>query len=262
MRSQPLIRMPLMTVSLHAQVQVKTRIQSFAQHPYRICHPSPTVALPCAADRNAYYHPCFIRGDRDLCRSIRRVKFKGRGPRKPSRPEDQPNFYVARDPSLAAETARAAFSPGTTSAINEQGIPTFLGPPSSLALRRGSSSADASLLTECVSHPLAGLGQWSHPGLGRAHPPSLFSIFVASRTPRSPCWLRIDGSGGVALPTEQLAPPPTLPPYHQILRAAMGASSPAATIGPQQFPPSIFETASLSWDEEEEDDDSSEPTNG
>jgi hypothetical protein len=234
------------------------------------CRVLTPFALSCAPDRNAYYHPCFMRGDRDLCRSIRRVKFKGSGPRKPSRPEDQPNFYLARDPFHSAETARAAFSPGTTSAINEQRFPTFLGPPSSLAFRRGLSSADASFSTECVSQPpalapsLAGLGQWSHPGLGRAHPPSLFSIFVASRTARPPCWLRIDASGEVALPTERLAPPPTLPPYHQILRSAMGESSPAATNGSHPLRPSIFETASLSWDEEQEEqeDCASDPTSG
>jgi hypothetical protein len=55
--------------------------------------------LPCACrdalftDRGAYYHPLFVRDDRELCRHIRRAKCKGLGPRKPSNPHDQPNLY-------------------------------------------------------------------------------------------------------------------------------------------------------------------------
>jgi hypothetical protein len=235
-----------------------------ARYSRRILPSLTPFALSCAPDRNAYYHPCFIRGDRDLCRSIRRVKFRGTGPRKPSRPEDQPNFYLARDHFHADAMARAAFSPGTTFTKNEQGIPTFLAPPSSMAFHRSPSSAGATFPTGCVAHPsalapsLGGIGQWSHPGLGGVHPPSLFSIFVASRTARPPCWLRIDGSGGVALPTVQLAPTTTPP----LVRTAMGASSPAATNGTHPMRPFIFHTASLSWDEEEGEDYSSEPTNG
>jgi hypothetical protein len=50
-------------------------------------------SMSCAADRNAYYHPCFIRGKRELCRHIFRAKIKGAGPRKANRPDEEPDFY-------------------------------------------------------------------------------------------------------------------------------------------------------------------------
>jgi hypothetical protein len=221
-------------------------------------HSSP---LPYAPDRNAYYHPSFIKGKRDLCRYIRRVKYKGTGPRKPSRPEEQPNFYLSRNPFNSTPGPDDAFSRGTPSKKNG-GIPPLLGPSSP---RRSSFSTDASFHTFGVSHPTAGpellaptsagLGRWAHPGLGGAHPPSLFSFFVEPRTARSPgCWLQqLEGScGGVGWPMGQPPPPP--PPYHPVLRAAMGAPRPVLTLGPQHRRPSVLETSSLLWEEEKKDE--------
>jgi hypothetical protein len=54
-------------------------------------------------DRGAYYHPLFVRGDRDLCKHIRRIRRKGTGPRKPSRLDEEPDFYRAgSDPFRSA----------------------------------------------------------------------------------------------------------------------------------------------------------------
>jgi hypothetical protein len=49
-------------------------------------------------DKGAYYHELFLRSKRFLSHRIQRIKIKGKGARKPSSPETEPNFYSA--PSL------------------------------------------------------------------------------------------------------------------------------------------------------------------
>lgn len=44
-------------------------------------------------DKGAYYHNCFIRGKRHLCKGMIRQKIKGTKVRKSLSPEDEPNFY-------------------------------------------------------------------------------------------------------------------------------------------------------------------------
>jgi hypothetical protein len=44
-------------------------------------------------DKGAYYHERFLRNKRFLAHIIERIKVKGRGARKPSSPETEPNFY-------------------------------------------------------------------------------------------------------------------------------------------------------------------------
>ena len=44
-------------------------------------------------DKGAYYHSCFIRGERSLCRRMIRQKIKGTKVRKTLAPEEEPNFY-------------------------------------------------------------------------------------------------------------------------------------------------------------------------
>jgi hypothetical protein len=46
-------------------------------------------------DKGGYYHECFLRSKCFLSRRIQRIKIKGTGPRKPSSPETEPNFYDA-----------------------------------------------------------------------------------------------------------------------------------------------------------------------
>ncbi len=44
-------------------------------------------------DKGAYYHNCFIRAERHLCKGMIRQKIKGTKVRKSLSPEDEPNFY-------------------------------------------------------------------------------------------------------------------------------------------------------------------------
>jgi len=44
-------------------------------------------------DKGAYYHKCFVRGERNLCRGMIRQKIKGTKVRRSLGPEDEPNFY-------------------------------------------------------------------------------------------------------------------------------------------------------------------------
>uniref|UniRef100_A0A7S4ER40 HSF-type DNA-binding domain-containing protein n=2 Tax=Pseudo-nitzschia australis TaxID=44445 RepID=A0A7S4ER40_9STRA len=45
-------------------------------------------------DKGAYYHNCFVRGKRHLCKGMIRQKIKGTKVRKSLSPEDEPNFYT------------------------------------------------------------------------------------------------------------------------------------------------------------------------
>jgi len=49
--------------------------------------------LTSGKDKHGYYHPLFLRNDRDLAKKIERHKLKGTGTRKPGNPESEPNFY-------------------------------------------------------------------------------------------------------------------------------------------------------------------------
>jgi len=44
-------------------------------------------------DKGGYYNELFLRGKIILSHKIQRVKIKGNGPRKPSSPKTEPNFY-------------------------------------------------------------------------------------------------------------------------------------------------------------------------
>mmetsp|Transcript_9382 Transcript_9382/g.14036 ORF Transcript_9382/g.14036 Transcript_9382/m.14036 type:complete len:281 (-) Transcript_9382:95-937(-) len=46
------------------------------------------------ADKNSYYHECFLRRERFLCQGIIRIKINGVGARRPSNPESDPNFLA------------------------------------------------------------------------------------------------------------------------------------------------------------------------
>jgi hypothetical protein len=48
-------------------------------------------------DRNGYHHPNFLRGRPELTHTMVRIKVKGTGVRKPTRPEEEPNFYEYPD---------------------------------------------------------------------------------------------------------------------------------------------------------------------
>lgn len=44
--------------------------------------------------QHGYYHPLFLRNDRNLAKKIERHKLKGTGTRKPGEPDKEPNFYA------------------------------------------------------------------------------------------------------------------------------------------------------------------------
>jgi hypothetical protein len=53
-----------------------------------------TSLRPPGFDRHGYYHEFFLRGKAFLSTNIKRMKIKGKGARKRSAPESEPDFYV------------------------------------------------------------------------------------------------------------------------------------------------------------------------
>jgi HSF-type DNA-binding len=51
--------------------------------------------LTTGRDKSGYYHESFLRGRRDLARTIHRMKIKGTGVRAKSNPEDEPDFWTS-----------------------------------------------------------------------------------------------------------------------------------------------------------------------
>jgi hypothetical protein len=49
--------------------------------------------LTAGKDKGAYYHSCFVRGHRGLCRGMIRQKIKGTKVRRTLAPEEEPDFY-------------------------------------------------------------------------------------------------------------------------------------------------------------------------
>jgi len=74
--------------------------------------------LTAGRDKGGYYHELFLRGKDFLAYRITRMKIKGKGARKPSSPETEPNFYsgpylplnvpaaTSATPQLAAPTSQ------------------------------------------------------------------------------------------------------------------------------------------------------------
>jgi HSF-type DNA-binding len=61
--------------------------------------------LTTGRDKNGYFHEFFLRGKQFLAKKIQRNKIKGQGPRKPSSPDLEPNFYLmAPLPDIAANS--------------------------------------------------------------------------------------------------------------------------------------------------------------
>jgi hypothetical protein len=67
-------------------------------------------------DKGAYYHSCFIRGERNLCRRMIRQKIKGTMVRKTLAPEEEPNFYkmTGKLPMIPSQDSIAASTTGLT----------------------------------------------------------------------------------------------------------------------------------------------------
>jgi hypothetical protein len=71
------------------------------------CHPLRQIGM----DKGSYYHAEFLRSHRALADNIERMRIKGKGPRKPSAPLDEPNFYDA--PFLPCEQTERLHKPST-----------------------------------------------------------------------------------------------------------------------------------------------------
>lgn len=78
-------------------------------------------------DKGAYYHMCFVRGQRNLCRNMVRQKIKGTKVRRSLSPEEEPNFYlpqwktVTSVPMSPAQTknTKTLELPSVTSPLNK-----------------------------------------------------------------------------------------------------------------------------------------------
>lgn len=185
-------------------------------------------------DRNAYYHPSFVKVDRTLCRHMRRTRCKGKGPRKPSRPEDQPNFYEDRDPLGSVASPLAARKPA--SLLRDGRNPTLTGLRSPLVVSRTASVDRASLpmasLAEAIPAPPdhvtsqvgLGISHLAHPHFGRIQHPSLMSMLGGSRTWPHPGIFHNDVGPGPAA----AGYPPVPTHYHPLLQPATGAPGEAA----------------------------------
>jgi HSF-type DNA-binding len=109
-------------------------------------------------DKGAYFHACFVRGERDLCRKMIRQKIKGTKVRKSLSPEEEPNFYtmsgnlptIPSEESIAEEQQKqtkknrqsAASSPKE---VSHEVTPMYVKPVMRSPARRSCSSSIASV---------------------------------------------------------------------------------------------------------------------
>jgi hypothetical protein len=71
----------------------------------------PSLFHPAGPDKGAYYHERFLRSKPFLSHHIQRTKIKGKGPRKPSCPMTEPDFYSAPYlPNPSENTGDPSFS--------------------------------------------------------------------------------------------------------------------------------------------------------
>lgn len=96
-------------------------------------------------DKGAYYHGCFVRGERNLCRGMIRQKIKGTKVRRSLAPDEEPNFYSARYnntvemPALSPEEA-----PSSRNAKRQSSLVTPDQSPRMLTIKaHGIASADS-----------------------------------------------------------------------------------------------------------------------
>mmetsp|Transcript_14055 Transcript_14055/g.35342 ORF Transcript_14055/g.35342 Transcript_14055/m.35342 type:complete len:361 (+) Transcript_14055:175-1257(+) len=67
-------------------------------------------------DKGAYYHNCFVRGKRHLCKGMIRQKIKGTKVRKSLSPEDEPNFYdIEAQTQIASQESTKNFNQSSSS---------------------------------------------------------------------------------------------------------------------------------------------------
>lgn len=49
--------------------------------------------ITAGPDKGAYHHPCFLRGQPELCLGMTRTRVNGNGTRRPGNPDNEPHFY-------------------------------------------------------------------------------------------------------------------------------------------------------------------------
>merc|ERR1711935_215752 len=88
-------------------------------------------------DKGAYYHNCFVRSKRHLCKGMIRQKIKGTKVRKSLSPEDEPNFY-----NIAAHTQIVS-----SGKVRQEGTKNSSQSSSSIQSRAGKSPKTAKILS-------------------------------------------------------------------------------------------------------------------
>jgi hypothetical protein len=98
------------------------------------CDPLKPSLRPPGFDRHGYYHELFLRGKAFLSTSIKRMKIKGKGARKPSAPESEPDFYAMPFlPSCSDDAFKDG--PPHPSALSRSTLPTLCNPSLTSASR-------------------------------------------------------------------------------------------------------------------------------
>jgi hypothetical protein len=100
----------------------------------RFCH---------GPDKGAYYHACFVRGQRPLVTHMIRRKLKEGRPHKPS-PEEEPNFYrLASRLAQGLETAVPLLAPPSLARVVVSQVPSSFGnlPGAAVSESEGSFSS-------------------------------------------------------------------------------------------------------------------------
>ncbi|KAG7364845.1 HSF-type DNA-binding protein [Nitzschia inconspicua] len=84
-------------------------------------------------DKGAYFHACFVRGERDLCRKMIRQKIKGTKVRKSLSPEEEPNFYTMSGnlPTIPSEESMAEQQQEQTKKNRQSAAANNVSPPRS-----------------------------------------------------------------------------------------------------------------------------------
>jgi HSF-type DNA-binding len=80
--------------------------------------------LSHGVDKGGYYHELFLQNAPQMARQIQRHKIKGKGPRRPSQPDMEPNFY-AMPPAIDPDSADVENEQEKSNTANMHGYPAY-----------------------------------------------------------------------------------------------------------------------------------------